>query len=312
MSNLQGMELSYIPSASQICDQIQDDECVVFTHIPKAAGTTLDRLLKGVGMVNQLPWKRAYGTVYDQYLGEGKRESLADFLEWKEAARQKVRILTGHVPFGIHEHLPRKAKYVTILRDPVSRTVSHYKMGISRGGWSADDSMESVFERGGLVSDVQVRMLAGVVSAEETVTQQTLDTALENLSQHYMLVGFSNTFNEFTSLLLGYLGAPNALLGNEQSARVELSDEKEQHLKHIAQEFNRWDSMLYEQAEAIAQQKSAQFRNGAWSEINDKQQNTLVASSQVRIQNKEYSIIQPNQFDLVIKKLFRSGVEIKT
>ena len=93
---------------------------------------------------------------------------------------------------------------------------------------------------------------------------------------------------------------------------MELSDEQEQHLKHIAQEFNRWDSMLYEQAEAIAQQKSAQFRNGAWSEINDKQQNTLVASSQVRIQNKEYSIIQPNQFDLVIKKLFRSGVEIKT
>ena len=32
----------------------------------------------------------------------------------------------GHMGFGLHDYLPQGASYITMLRDPIDRIVSHY------------------------------------------------------------------------------------------------------------------------------------------------------------------------------------------
>jgi len=40
--------------------------------------------------------------------------------------KEDFRLLHGHLSYGWHELLPQEATYFTIVRDPVSRVVSHY------------------------------------------------------------------------------------------------------------------------------------------------------------------------------------------
>lgn len=302
--------LTFIPSATGISSVIKD-ECLVFTHIPKAAGTTLDRLLKGVGLIKKLPWNRAFGTVYYQFLGKGKGESLDDFLSWPDSVKSDVRIMTGHVPFGAHEKMPRDVKYVTLLRDPVSRMLSHFKMGVGRGGWQANEPLSEVLRKGGLVSDVQVRMLAGITSPHDKVDDAVLERALQNLEEHYFLVGFSDTFNVFTSALLGYLDAPNALLGEEQTSRVKLSKAQENSIKEEAENFNRYDAIFYEKARSIAERKFSEFMVEPLQNPDPENgKHTIVASSQIKFNNSEYSVIPPDQFRPVVNKLIKKGVTL--
>ncbi len=37
-----------------------------------------------------------------------------------------IHLLGGHLPFGIYQYLPSDSRYITFLRDPVERTLSHY------------------------------------------------------------------------------------------------------------------------------------------------------------------------------------------
>lgn len=54
---------------------------------------------------------------------------------WLEAKHElhNHRLLTGHVPATIVTHLPFETTSLTILRDPVERTISHYFFLRSRG-----------------------------------------------------------------------------------------------------------------------------------------------------------------------------------
>ena len=38
----------------------------------------------------------------------------------------RIRYLSGHVPFGVHRVFDRPARYITVLRNPVERVVSSF------------------------------------------------------------------------------------------------------------------------------------------------------------------------------------------
>lgn len=89
---------------------------IIFLHIPKAAGSTLHRIIA-----------RQYASDLI-YSIDGLRvhESIAEFKQLPEAKRSEIKVLKGHMRFGLHEYLPQPSTYITILRDPVERIISHY------------------------------------------------------------------------------------------------------------------------------------------------------------------------------------------
>src|SRR5215469_1829692 len=88
-------------------------EAVIFLHLPKAAGSTLNRLIE---------WEYP---LFEMYSIDPV------FFEWswghlqhlsKERLR-RTRMFKGHMLFGLHAILPQPATYITVLREPVDRVI---------------------------------------------------------------------------------------------------------------------------------------------------------------------------------------------
>ena len=105
-----------------------------------------------------------------------------------------------------------EATFVTILREPVDRTLSQYDFlaEAGRGGGlippGLDDdsrtlSLEEAFDRGYLPDDLQTRMLCGLVSPYDDLPADALERARTNLRDRFAYVGTTERFDELLAVL---------------------------------------------------------------------------------------------------------------
>jgi len=91
-------------------------EHLIFVHVPKTAGTTIRAALATV----YAPAERAF--VYHPSVPDSvTTEGLA---AWSHERRAGLRLVMGHIAFGIHAELPGPSRYVTMLREPMDRLIS--------------------------------------------------------------------------------------------------------------------------------------------------------------------------------------------
>ncbi len=179
----------------------EPDPAVIFIHIPKTGGITLRRVLE-----QQYPPSQVHVFDYENLLF-----AIARFGRLLPAQRAQYRLFIGHVYFGLDRLLPMPSTYITFLRDPVERIISHYYFDrtLTRDAFGQErkPSRISLFE---YLNDpnrietqnYQVRMLAGVSprGGESQLTRAALDTAKENLKNRFSVVGLTEEYD--TSLLL--------------------------------------------------------------------------------------------------------------
>jgi hypothetical protein len=151
--------------------------------------------------------------------GLGENTSAA----WEECL-QKVRSLSaceieahqvfkGHMRFGLHEILPWPARYITFLRDPVKRALSHYRMALRKGelppGHRIDPSrpgwnMEACPTVARSLDNGQTRAIAGTDFDLPfgACNADHLRLAKRNLDRHFDFVGLTEHF-DLSLMLLG-------------------------------------------------------------------------------------------------------------
>ena len=199
---------------------------LVLLHIPKTAGMTLASILHahygeafigGVGGDRRMPPEKRPPNVFSrfEYLDEGLRE----------AAGESTRALAAHITFGLRDRLPADARWFTVLREPVERTLSQYYFyvrppGKRRGAgagfvppWLPPPSPELTLEeclseRGYIPDNLQTRMLCGLVSPYDPLPPDALEQAKGNLRERFAFVGTTERFEEFLALLNLELGWP--------------------------------------------------------------------------------------------------------
>lgn len=93
----------------------RQQQAVIFLHLPKTAGTTLNRIAR-----------RHYAPEAVHALGPRAQDEIAAFQALGKRERERVRFLTGHMAFGLHEDLPAPSRYITLLRHPVERVISFF------------------------------------------------------------------------------------------------------------------------------------------------------------------------------------------
>jgi hypothetical protein len=222
---------------------------VVFLHIGRTGGTTLTRVLR-----------REYpGDAVHEVDSSRSDPTLAGLVQLPDD-RERVELLSGHVWFGAHELLPPPVTYVTLLREPVDRLLSHYHYVCQR----PDHFLHALVARqrpsftdyvtGGVSLELdnwQTRVLAGDVSTPfGQCGPELLAQAKRNVERWFAVVGLLERFDETLLLCrrrLG-LGLPfyvrrNALA--ERRARAELSGKE----LEAAVTTNRLDVELYEWAQ---------------------------------------------------------------
>ncbi len=235
-----------------------NDEVIVFYHLPKSAGTTLNRILRR----NYKP-----GEMVES--GPITQEFIAELRTWPPERLATIRFLQGHFPWGLHEMLPQQARCFTILRDPVERTISYYYHArrepahylyslIHDNNWSLPELLESRTPL--MMNDGQVRLLSGVFADAHMgeVTEEMLATAIANLRK-CEVVGITEQF-DLTLVLLqrafgwGYIGYKQPVnVGHNRPPAREISPETLEAVRH----YNRMDALLYEEAQRLMAQQAA-------------------------------------------------------
>ena len=170
---------------------------IIFLHIPKAGGTTLHSVLE-----------RCYSkeNIFDIYVS-GDTLSSDQFIALTPDRKERISLLKGHMYFGLHQYFHEaQTKYISFLRHPVERIVSLYKYILSKKDHYLHDKVVNTnlsldaFVESDLTTEIdngQTRLISGVENLGiNRCTQDLVDTALKNISEHFAFIGITEKFDE--------------------------------------------------------------------------------------------------------------------
>jgi hypothetical protein len=217
-------------------------EALIFLHVPKSAGTTLNRLIE---------WEYPLFEMYsvDPVFFRWSRARL-----WRLSQRRlkRFRVFKGHMLFGLHEILPQPATYLIVMRNPIERVISafyfmrNYKLHpnywkFRREGWTLEDFVRHPHRR----DNIQCKMVAGA-AYDEPCTAEILAEAKDNL-RYFSVVGLTERFEESLALMKLRFGwkLESYSSFNVTRARPKKRDLPQSTLDLVA-ERNRFDIELYE------------------------------------------------------------------
>ena len=161
--------------------------CLAFCHIEKAAGTSLIGALRKAFAMRFVALRPLSGP-------PGRLVNAHD-LQLVRRLNPWIRCVSGHavVPHAGLQDAP-DLKFISLLRDPVSRASSQYRFWVQRMGSSM--TPEEFLEHPAS-SNLQVRKIAGF---------DDVDAARVIVEKHFLLIGIVEQFDEFMVLLAWVLG----------------------------------------------------------------------------------------------------------
>jgi len=226
----------------------RSDPVLVFIHIPKTAGTTIRAVIRAnaPGEANRRPGANVFqggGGVVVKVLDKLREEAASIDLD-------DVHVLHGHYPLGIREYLepafPQlEFRYLTFLRNPIERSLSHYFRLRER-----HLPFEDAISAGYLHDNLQTRMLSGEPEPFGEVTEAMLERAKRNVRDTFALVGITERLSESLVLAKHRLGFNDIVF--ERAQRVNASrpraSQVDGELRAAAERVNRFDVELYRYA----------------------------------------------------------------
>ncbi len=227
------------------------NETVIFLHIPKTAGTTLHRIID-----------RQYRQEERHFI-DRHDVGIEEFKSLSRARRAEIRMLRGHIPFGLHEYIPGPATYFTMLREPVERVISYYYFVrrdrrhylhdyANARGTTLQRYVES---RVSLQTDnFQTRIVSGIwtqVGFGEC-SEATLALAKRNLAEHFAVVGLTKRFDETLMLLKRRFAWRNVFYKRHNVTQGRPRQESlSAETLAVLREHNQLDLELYAYAQAL-------------------------------------------------------------
>lgn len=241
---------------------------LVFLHIPKTAGSSLNRMLAG-----------SYGTLNPatgRFIHYNSTLSLI-----RDRKRRQRPVILGHIHYEAVEVLAINRKVITFLREPVARTISAFEFMKSRPdvwlGKLAQGSIGDFLTHpgvGDLMRDGQVRALGTTLNLRklyadlasgrinrEQYEEQIRDMVSMPVGEHNLaiardrlktldFVGFTETFDDDVRALFAMLGkpCPELVRTNQTPAQFRKRDKYTAEEIQLVESYNQLDIQLYQYA----------------------------------------------------------------
>lgn len=231
---------------------MSEEKRLIFLHIPKSGGTTLHHIIRR-------NYKRRH--IYDIRTPVLK-DSVARFKALSEQRKQNILCLKGHMGYGLHLCFKEDFSYITIVRNPVDRVVSHYyyvrripnhylHKKVMESSMSLEDYVDS------RISDElyngHTRLLActdglGIgFDQKEELDRSDLETALRHLQEKFILSAPMEEYDLFLIKIQELLNWKTIYYAKQNITRTRppLDDISERVIQKIRKN-NELDMELYE------------------------------------------------------------------
>ncbi|MCA9982742.1 MAG: sulfotransferase family 2 domain-containing protein [Anaerolineales bacterium] len=234
-------------------------ETAIFLHIPKTAGTTLSRIIER---------QHRPGEIYIIAQEEGPYSGpVQHFKSLTADERSAFKLVYGHLPFGIHRHIPGPSTYFTFLREPYQLLRSLYRHAQRDPNHNLhhdlrDLTMRQAIEQGAaqLFDNFQTRAIAGVWHDLPfgACDRPLLEKAKANLRDHFAVVGVVDHFDEVLVLLQKRFGWRSIYYSKHNVAVAAPQQSREdQETEAFVRQHNWLDQELYEYAGELCRQQIA-------------------------------------------------------
>jgi hypothetical protein len=238
------------------------DRLVIFLHLPKAAGSTLTRV---IGQQYRRGEIRNLG-------GKDRAVALQEAADLTRPPAQ-IRIITGHVPFGVHRAVHGEFTYITLLRDPVDRLLSHFHFARQLASHPMHGDIASgkltVLDVARRLANMQTRYLAGPdAEADNASDAARLARAKENLSNHFSVAGVVERFDEALMLMQRRLGWKVRAFTNSNVGRARSKKAADAGERAAIRALNPQDQELYEWVAARFEEDLAREGSGVQAAVN--------------------------------------------
>ena len=238
------------------------EPCTVYIHIPKTGGQTLRKFISNQYRPNQR---------YDINLDRTYKE-IAALREIPKEDRAYIRFTTGHMPIGIHKLLPTPTRYISMVREPLSRLLSAYNYAYSfpteidlhQKVVDARMDFHTFIEEdpyGIELDNTYVRYFATAKALPlGGCTGETLAQARSNIETHVDFVGLTHRFEESAFLMYARYGWTLPFYSRvNNSVRKLTIDDVEPQTKALVREKNALDYELYAWLESRYDEVAAQY-----------------------------------------------------
>jgi hypothetical protein len=236
---------TYTPGSSTARDE--HDRCVIHIHIPRAAGHTL----------NSIIGRRYRASDVFTYTGPVGRQVVIP-----RSGAQTLRLIRGHISYGIDAQLDIPSTYVTFLRDPVSRVISLHRYIVENPrhhlhGQVTDMSLEDFVTSGideAEVGNGQTRQLFGVT--DRIPDEEMLEGSKRHLREDFVAVGVTERFDESLLLLRKTLGWPLQFY-RVKNATTSVRGSPSPEVRQLIESRNALDRRLYAFAMGLLDERSS-------------------------------------------------------
>jgi hypothetical protein len=219
---------------------------LIFLHIPKAGGTTLHSVLQHVYQKEE---------TFDINVS-GDKLTTDEFTNLSVAEKNKVRLLKGHMYYGLHSQFAEDdAKYLTFLRDPVQRVVSHYHYILRKKDHYlySEVALKKLSLKEFALSDLtdeldngQARLLGGIQGLPiNSLTSENEKKILKQLEDSFACVGIMEKFDESLLLLKNKLNWERFPVYRKLNVTEEKASRTDEETVLAIQKRNAVDQAIY-------------------------------------------------------------------
>ena len=250
-----------------------DARTLIFLHIPKAAGITLREIIQ-----------KQYGPQYVATISAPDEEVYQEVKSLVLEERQNLKVIQGHMPFGIHQLIKQPSTYITMLREPIDRIISFYYYVLQspdNGHYHAVTtlglSLADYIQSGLLEDNGQTRRIAGLVQPlrrsvgsrpKVKCTRETFEIAKRNLEEHFSVVGIVEMFYESLWMIKKEFGWKLPFFVNRNVTRSRLAvGEIPKETLELIKNHTIIDQELYEYARSLCERRIQEQGNSFYREL---------------------------------------------
>lgn len=229
---------------------------IVFIHVPKTGGMTFYSMIREIYKPAEL------------HKINPAAESVEKYRNLSPAMKDRLKVIYGHMDYGLRDLLPPGSSYITLMRHPVERVISHYHY-VRR---TENDPLRELALRSSLYDWVarcnleemdngQTRRLSGMAQGAgfgECSTEMLIQ-ARSNIARNFALTGITGRYDETYLLMSKMFGWPikNYPSINVAKRKPEKTEIPAKTLRMI-EKFNALDMELYDYALRLFDEKIAQ------------------------------------------------------